>query len=128
MRRFPLPALAVVALLVGCQSTVEPVLAPPAPPVQRTLSFQIAGPTRIDAKGSFTWEAIAFGGSGAYQYQWQVTSQAGSQGNGTGRRLALIVTAADGDLLLSVRVSSGSQSKAQSVRVRNCIGGCAVTP
>ena len=129
MRPFLLPTLGIcttcVTLLVGCQSPVAPNLPPPPEPI---LSFQIAGPSRIDTKGSFTWEAFAFGGSGGYQYQWQVTGPAGSQGNGTGRRLALIVTAADGDLLLSLRVTSGTQSRAQSLRVRNCIGGCAATP
>lgn len=134
MRPFLLPTLGIcttcVTLLVGCQSPVAPNLPPPPPPAERTLSFQIAGPSQIDAKGSFTWEAIAFGGSGGYEYQWEVTRQAGSQGTGTtiARRLSLLVTAADGDLLLSLRVTSGTQSKAQSLRVRNCIGGCAATP
>src|SRR2546428_12886120 len=72
MRRLPLPALhagiTCAVLLVACQSPVE--LPPPrqSPPPAPSVSFEIAGPSRIDAGGSFTWGAFAFGGPRGYQY------------------------------------------------------------
>lgn len=135
MRRFPLPALRActtcAVLLVGCQSTVAPDQAtPPPPPAQPSLSFQIGGPSRIDAKGPFSWEAFAFGGSGEYQYRWEVTRQAGQQPTTTTieRKLSLLVTHTDGDIGLRVTVTSGTQTKVESFAVRNCIGGCEAGP
>jgi len=129
MRRFPLPALCAyttcAVLLVGCQSPVAPV--PPPPPVEQgqSLSFQISGPSQIDAGGSFSWEAFAFGGSGAYQYQWEVTRLAGQQYTaGSERKLSLHVLDTDGDLVLRLTVTSGNQTRVQNLGVRNCIGGC----
>src|SRR3989441_13270039 len=83
MRRLPLPALhagiTCAVLLVACQSPVE--LPPPrqSPPPAPSVSFEIAGPSRIDAGGAFTWGAFAFGGSGAYQYRWEGKRHAGEQ-------------------------------------------------
>src|SRR2546426_11886014 len=83
MRRFPLPALhagiTCAVLLVACQSPVE--LPPPrqSPPPAPSVSFEIAGPSRIDAGGSFTRGAFALGGSGAYQYRGEGTRPAGQQ-------------------------------------------------
>jgi hypothetical protein len=129
MRRFPFHALhacTCAVLLVGCQSTFEPV--PPAPPAapQQSLSFEIAGPSQIDATGSFSWEAFAFGGSGAYQYQWDVTRLAGQQfvTTNTERKLSLFVADGDGDMLLTLTVTSGNEIRVQRFGVRNCIGGC----
>src|SRR2546428_13074574 len=87
MHRFPLPALsacaASAALLLGCQSPVAPVQStatrPPAQPTQPGLSFEIAGPSRIETTGPFSWVAFAFGGSGQYQYRWEVTRQGEQQ-------------------------------------------------
>ncbi len=129
MRRFPLPALhagiTCAALLVACQSPVE--LPPPgqSPPSAPSVSFEIAGPSRIDAGGSFTWVAFAFGGSGAYQYRWEITRHAGQQlTTGSERSLSLHVLETDGDLVLRLTVTSDNQSRAQTFGVRNCIGGC----
>ncbi len=129
MRRFPLPALhagiTCAALLVACQSPVE--LPPPrqSPPSASSVSFEIAGPSRIDAGGSFTWVAFAFGGSGAYQYRWEVTRHAGQElTTGSEQSLSLHVLETDGDLVLRLTVTSDNQSRAQSFGVRNCIGGC----
>src|SRR5258705_12591629 len=91
MRRFPLHALRActcAALLVGCQSAVAPVqptmTTPPPPPPAQSLSFEIAGPSRIDAGGAFTWEGFSFGGSGAVQNRWgtrhHAAEPAGSRG------------------------------------------------
>src|SRR2546426_9623487 len=83
MRRLPLPALHAgitgAVLLVACQSPVE--LPPPrqSPPPAPSVSFEIAGPSRIDAGGSFTSVAFAFGGSRASPYRWEATSHAGQQ-------------------------------------------------
>jgi len=129
MRRLPLPALhagiTCAVLLVACQSPVE--LPPPrqSPPSAPSVSFEIAGPSRIDAGGSFTWVAFAFGGSGAYQYRWEVTRHAGQQLiTGSERSLSLHVLETDGDLVLRLTVTSDNQSRVQSLGVRNCIGGC----
>jgi len=129
MRRFPLSALhawtACAVLLVGCQSAVAPVQPTPPPPPAQSLSFEISGPSQIDGSGSFSWEAIAFGGSGEYQYLWEVTRQAGQQiATSTGRKLSLVVTDTDGDLVLRLTVTSGDQRTVQSLSVSNCIGGC----
>src|SRR2546426_6077221 len=83
MRRLPLPALHAgitgAVLLVACQSPVE--LPPPrqSPPPAPSVSFEIAGPSRIDAGGSFTWVAFAFRGSRAYQYPWGGKRHPGQQ-------------------------------------------------
>ncbi len=129
MRRFPLPALhawtACAVLLVGCESAVAPVQStPPRPPVQQSLSFEISGPSRIDGNGSFSWEAFAFGGSGEYQYLWEVTRQGQPSTTASGRRLSLLVTDTDGDLVLRLTVTSGDQRRIESLSVYNCIRGC----
>jgi hypothetical protein len=127
MYRFPLPALFFcttwAVLLVGCQSPVAPHQSTPR--ASPSLSFEIAGPSQIDANGPFSWEAIAFGGSGQYQYRWEVTRQDGQlPTTTTGSGLSLLVTATDGDMLLRLTVTSGNQTKVESFAVRNCIGGC----
>jgi len=134
MHRFPLPALyactACAALLVGCQSPVAldqtTAPRPPAQPTQPTLSFEISGPSQIDTNGPFSWVAFAFGGSGQYQYRWDVTRQAGQQPITTSseRGLSLLVTDSDGDMVLRLTVTSGNQTRVESLAVRNCIGGC----
>ncbi len=128
MRRFPLPALCACAtcavLLVGCQSPVAPV--PPPPPVSQgqTLSFEISGPSQIDAAGLFSWEAFVFGGSGAYEYQWVVTGPAGQLiSTATARELSLLVADTD-DIVLTLTVKSGNEIRVESFGVRNCIAGC----
>src|SRR2546426_3996264 len=119
MRRFPLSVpgvcTACVVLLVGCDSPVAPHQPAPQPPPP-SLSFEITGPSRIDAEGSFNWNAFAFGGSGQYQYGWEVTRQAGKPLTRTwsGSRLSLLVTTGDGDLLVSLSVSSGNESKVRT--------------
>jgi len=134
MHRFPLSPLGVcttcVVLLVGCDSPVAPHQAAPPPPPAPSLSFEITGPSRIDAEGSFNWNAFAFGGSGQYQYGWEVTRQAGKPLTRTsiGPRLSLLVTTGDGDLLVSLSVSSGNESRVRSFRVRNCVAGCTEIP
>jgi hypothetical protein len=126
MRRFPLHAYTACAvLLIGCQSAIAPLPpAPPAPP-DPSLSFQISGPSQIDGNGPFSWEAFAFGGSGVYEYQWLVTNRVGQLiSSATDRTLSLLVDDTDGDLLLTVTVTSGSQLRVESFAVRNCISGC----
>jgi hypothetical protein len=131
MRRFPLHALRActcAVLLVGCQSAVDANPSPPSPPPPssgQSLSFEISGPSQIDASGAFSWEVFAFGGSGQYQYQWVVTNQAGQLlATTTERRLSLDVADADGDLVLTLTVSSGYEKRVESFDVANCIGGC----
>ncbi len=132
MLRFPLHALRActcAVLLAGCQSAVEPTpqrLQPQPPPPVQSLSFEIAGPFQIDASGSFSWEAFAFGGSGAYQYRWEVTRLAGQQipSTTTERDLSLFVAHSDGDIVLTLTVTSGSEIRVRRFEVRNCIGGC----
>ena len=131
MRRYPFSALGIcstcVVLLAGCESTVAPIL-PPPPAGNPALSFEITGPIRIDAEGTFNWNAYAFGGSGEYQYRWEVTRQSGTPltTSVTGPYLSLLVTTADGDLQVSLSVSSGTESSGRSFNVRNCVGGCPV--
>jgi hypothetical protein len=134
MRRFPLHALRActcAALLVGCKSAVELVPQPPPPPPQ-SLSFEIAGPSRIDVSGPFLWEAFPSGGSGAYQYKWEVTRLAGqvptTTTETTERALSLLVAARDGDMFLTVAVTSGKERRVQRFGVRNCISGCGARP
>ena len=130
MHRFPLPALTTCAvLLVGGQSPValdQPTSPPPAQAGQLSLSFEIGGPSQIDTKGPFSWEAFAFGGSGQYQYWWEVTRQGEQQSTTTtsGRTLSLLVTDTDGDMSLRLTVTSGNQTRVESLAVRNCIGRC----
>jgi len=128
MRRSPLLALhaCTAVLLIGCQSPVAPVqLSPPArPQPSQSLSFEISGPSRIDTDGSFSWQAFAFGGSGGYQYRWEVTRQSGQQLIVTERTLSLLVTADDGDIVLRLTVTSGGQTRVDSRGVSNCINGC----
>ena len=133
MRRFRLPALhscvTCAVLLIGCQSTLEPVQPTPPPPASQSLSFEIAGPSQIDISGPFSWEAFAFGGSGVYQYQWEVTRLALQEiTTGTGRELSLLVADTDGDMLLTLTVTSGNEVRVQRFGVRNCIGGCDAAP
>jgi hypothetical protein len=135
MLRFPLVALrgcvTGAVLLIGCQSPVAPNLStPPPPPAQSVLSVEIAGPSRIDASGRFGWEAYAFGGSGEYRYLWEVTRQAGQPSTPPTlqRKLSLVVTATDGNLVLKLTVTSGNQVRVENVAVRNCIGGCDTGP
>ena len=128
MRHFPLHAYAACAvLLIGCNSPVAPILSsapPPPPPSGQSLSLEISGPSQLDSKGSFSWEAFAFGGSGAYQYEWVVTSSAGELiAAGTQRELSLLITGND-DLLVTLTVTSGRQTRVESLEVTNCVGGC----
>src|SRR2546425_8546014 len=96
MRRLPLPALhagiTCAVLLVACQSPVE--LPPPrqSPPPAPSVSFEIAGPSRIDAGGSFTWVAFAFGGSRGYPIRGGGTRHAGREPT-TGRERSLLLIA-----------------------------------
>ena len=129
MRRFPLTALLGV-LLVGCQSSVAPYVTKPPLDSGQSLSFEISGPSRIDANGPVTWEAFAFGGSGAYQYRWEVTRLVGTQATtrpivaSIARTLSLLVTETDGTMVLRVTVTSGNQVRVENFVVSNCIGGC----
>ena len=133
MRRLQLSALRAgttsALLLMGCQSSVAPGPLTP-PPEETSLSVEIGGPSRIDTAGNVTWEGYAFGGSGAYRYQWDVTHQASQQSAATttGQRLSFIVAANDGDYLLKLTVTSGNQARIQSLEVRNCVGGCRAAP
>jgi len=130
MHRSPLSAFGVcttcVVLLMGCESPVAPQHPASPPPAQPALSVEITGPSQIDAEGTANWNAFAFGGSGSYQYEWVITRQAGEPltRTATGPRLSLLVTSGDGDLLVSLSVSSGNESNGRSFRVRNCVGGC----
>jgi hypothetical protein len=129
MRRIPLLALAV--LLVGCESPVAPELrrapsgGPRPPSVTPSVSFEIAGPFRVDSAGSVTWQAFAFGGSGSYQYRWEVVSEDGSSRTASAEsRLSLLVGQNDGNFSVRLTVTSGDQTRIDSITVRNCIGGC----
>ena len=133
MRRFPFPALLActtcAVLLVGCESPAalhQSTSSTPPTPTQQSLSFEIAGPSRIDADGPFSWDAFAFGGSGQYQYRWEVTRQGEQQPTTTTSEqgLSLRVTDSDGDMVLRLTVTSGNQTRVESLAVRNCIGGC----
>jgi len=132
MRRFPFPALLActtcAVLLVGCESPValhQSTSSTPPTPTQQSLSFEIAGPSRIDTNGTFSWGAFAFGGSGQYQYRWEVTRQAGQATTTTsGPSLSLHVTDTDGDIVLRLTVTSGTQTRVETLAVKNCIGGC----
>ena len=42
----------------------------------------------------------------------------------TEQGVSLLVTDTDGDMVLTLTVTSGDQANIQSFRVRNCIGGC----
>ncbi len=129
MRRVPLFSLCAsitsAVLLVGCQSPVALPPPPPSSPAGQSLSFQISGPSQIDINGLVSWEVFAFGGSGDYQYLWEVTGQAGQQiTTSTQRKLSLFITDGDGDLSLKLTVTSGNQTRVESVEVSNCIAGC----
>jgi hypothetical protein len=133
MRRFPLPpfraCITLAVLLAGCQPLFGPDQqtppGPPAPPpAQQSLWFEIAGPSQIDTDGPVSWQAFAFGGSGEYQYRWEVTRQSGQQVTVTERKLSLLVTDNDGDIVLRLTVTSGGQTRVESFGVSNCISGC----
>lgn len=136
MRRFPLPALLgctiCAVLLVGCGSPIGPYHATRSASADPTLSFQIGGPSRIDAAGLFSWEVFAlYGGSGVYQYQWEVTHLGGPQaatripaGVTTEPRLSLLVSENGGNMLVRLTVTSGDQVRVGNFVVKNCIDGC----
>jgi hypothetical protein len=130
MRRSPLHAYATCAvLLIGCKSPVA--IDPPASShvPDSSLSFEITGPSRIDTNDFYSWSAFAFGGSGTYEYNWLVTNRAGQHiMTAATSRLSLRAEAADGDLLLTLTVASGSRRRVGAVRVRNCIGGGCEAP
>jgi len=128
MRRVQLNALfacTCAVLLVGCQSAVAPVQPAPPPAPPQSLSFEIGGPYQIDVSGAYSWEAFAFGGSGAYQYQWIVANEAGHLiSTASEREVSLFVADTDGNLVLTLTVTSGNERRVQSLSVRNCIAGC----
>src|SRR2546430_9068136 len=94
MRRFPLHALRActcAVLLVGCQSTVAPIVLPASPPTP-PVSVEISGPSRVDAKGPYRWEAFAFGGSRGFCFRLVVMRQAGDSMANTLQTLLLLLT------------------------------------
>jgi len=127
---YRIPRLAVPAcvtlFLLGCESPVapwHPTNQPPPPPPP--LSVEISGPSQIDAEGTYTWEAFAFGGSGAYQYQWDVTRHAGGAVKTfTQRKLSLHILATDGDYSLKLTLTSGAEVRSESLDVSNCMSRC----
>jgi hypothetical protein len=123
MRHIPLLAFCACAtvLLVGCDYPTAPVHPTPDQPLP-PVSVEIYGPLRVDSNGVYTWGAIAFCGSGTYHYQWEVTSQAGTQPTrATQQQVEFSVAQADGDIGLKLTVRSGDQGETSSRVVRNCI-------
>ena len=127
MYRIPRLAVPVCAtlFLLGCESPVAAPPPPPQPPPPVQLSVEITGPSEIRAEGTYSWQAFAMGGSGAYQYQWDVTSHAGGAVRTmTGPKLTLHVLEADGDFSLTLTVTSGAAVRSDNRDVSNCINRC----
>ena len=121
--RIAIPACATLFLLACESGSFDP---PPPPPqsASRALSFEISGPSQIHAEGTYSWEAFAFGGTGEYQYQWDVTRRAGIVTTMTQKKLSLHILESDGNFSLKLTVTSGAQAISQNRDVRNCISAC----
>jgi subtilisin family serine protease len=88
------------------------------------LAAQISGPDVILSKGSHTWTASPWGGIGSYSYRWRRRYVGGSWSTvGTGVSVNLTVYGGDDDFDLELRAISGGQTKYETLRVVNCIGG-----
>jgi subtilisin family serine protease len=92
---------------------------PPPPPPPPPLSAYISGPSQVTQKGTYTFEAFPSGGSGSYSYQWQITwVQSGySYAAGTQKTQSLVIAPYDGEVVLTVTVTSGSESYTATRRV-----------
>ena len=78
---------------------------------------------QIDAEGTYSWEAHAFGGSGEYQFKWDVTRR-GTVITITQRKVSLHILESDGNFSLKLTVTSGAQVKSANLDVANCINPC----
>lgn len=139
MNRF-LSSLAVVlfGLSLACREStgiVPP--APPPPPVEPVLplTVELSGQLKIERAGAYFYHARASGGSGEYQFGWEVSSGPVAAAMRTTEPepvtyvipdgyYMLHVSRGDGDLIVKVVVTAGSEQVSKSMFVRNCIGGC----
>jgi hypothetical protein len=88
------------------------------------LFAQVSGPSYTYTKGSYSWNASRSGGIGTYTYQWRQRFVGGSWlVVGSGSSVNLMVYGGDDDFDLELRVISGGQTKYDTLRVVNCIGG-----
>jgi subtilisin family serine protease len=92
---------------------------PQPPPPPPPLSAYISGPSQVTQKGTYTFEAFPSGGSGSYSYQWHITWVASgySYAAGTQKTQSLVISPWDGEVVLTVIVTSGSQSYTTTHRV-----------
>jgi hypothetical protein len=97
---------------------------PPPPPPLPSRVASISGPTKITAKGMYTWEALPSGGSGGYTYAWSLYYPATGRllTLGTGKTQTKTVFADDDLFELRVTVTSGSASTTATLSVSECIG------
>ncbi len=97
--------------------------ASPAAGVTELLTY-VSGPGYIFTKGSYTWNASRSGGTGTYSYRWRQRFVGGSWSVvGSGSSVNLMVYGGDDDFDLELRVTSGMQTKYDTLRVVNCIDG-----
>lgn len=127
MYRIPRLAVAGCAtlFLLGCESPIPPQHSITEPASPALLTVEIIGPSQINAEGTYSWEAFVYGGSGAYQYQWDVTRHAsGAVTTVTQRNVTLHVVRSDGDFSLKLTLTSGADTRSQNLDVTNCISAC----
>ncbi|HEX8275353.1 MAG TPA: S8 family serine peptidase [Longimicrobiaceae bacterium] len=75
------------------------------------VGANITGPASIGTAGTYTWQANASGGDGAYAYTWEYRVQGGTWSTvGTGSSYSLGVAVTDPDFELRVTVTSAGQT------------------
>lgn len=94
------------------------------------IDAEVAGPTLIMTKGTYTWEAMPSGGNGTYTYEWKMRYVDTGQELtlGTQKTQQATVFAGDGDFDLIVTVTSASRPATLTQRVIECIGGNCARP
>ena len=134
-------AVASLGLSLACrpEAAVGIVTPPPPPPPLESLqplAVEVYGVSRVLRPGTYFYQATASGGSGEYQFRWEVSSGPVAAAVRTeppetvtyvtpDGYYMLHIGSGDGDLMVRVTVTAGSEQTTRSIFVRNCIGGCA---
>ncbi len=139
------PSLAIALILsLGCRPeaiTGSTLPGPVNPPVATAalLSVELSGQPTIQREGTYFYEARASGGSGKYEFRWEVSSGpvAAAVRTETPDPVTYVipdgyymlrVRRGDGDWVVRVTVIAGTEQATSTIYVRNCIGGCTPQP
>lgn len=143
-RSVPSLAVALLILSLGCRPEAITGSTPPdpaVPPVTSValLAVELSGQPKIQREGTYFYQARPSGGSGKYEFRWDVSSGPVATAVRTGIPDAvtyaipdgyymLRVRRGDGDLVVRVTVTAGDEQATSAIYVRNCIGGCTAQP